>query len=197
MRSKLIPTIFAIVAIVFLLSSVAMAADYWSYPFSSVNIPADGKAGGWKYWLNGWGWHLGQDILKPAKTQVKNARWGYVRHVDVHTKFGHVVVIESPRDYEQSTNPSKWKNPICHIYGHLRHDEYLDNTIAKKGKTIDRGTVIGRVGNKSENGGWDAEHLHFGMRNGRYSSTWVYFGYTQDSTVLSKWTKPSNIVNNY
>ncbi len=189
---------FTVFTVVFLLSSVAIAADYWSYPVSSATIAADGKPGGWKYWLNGWGWHLGQDLIKPAKTQIKNARWGYVRHVGEHASFGHVVIIESPREYEPSTDPARWKNPITHIYGHLRHDEYLDKTIAKIGKTIDRGTVIGRIGNKAENGGWSTEHLHFGMRNGRYvASPWVYFGYTTDSNTLSKWKKPSSIVDNY
>jgi murein DD-endopeptidase MepM/ murein hydrolase activator NlpD len=192
-----------VIGLILNFSSVVLAADYWSYPVSNFKLPQDGKPGGWKYWFvdksgKVWGWHLGQDLCKDWKTEVKNARWGYVRHVDQHTSYGWVVVIESPRDYEKSTDPKTWNNPICHVYGHLRDDSYLDKTKKKIGQLIDKGVTIGRMGNKAENGGWDAIHVHFGMRKGRYeSSGFVYNGYTTSQTVLNNWVKPSSIVDNY
>lgn len=175
----------------------SFAADYWSYPLSSWSISRN-----FGVWVNNWdgkgsnGYHLGQDISKSALTTVKNARWGYVRFAGPATGYGYVVIVESPREYEASTDPSTWKNPYCQVYGHLRYDSYLAATIAKKNKLIDRGWVIGRLGYSNENGGW-APHLHYGLRKGRYSSTWVYQGYSSSSSILGQWSKPSSIIDGY
>lgn len=180
-----------------LLVQVASAADYWSYPLSSWNVSRD-----FGVWVNNWdgkgssGYHLGQDVSKSALTTVKNARWGYVRFVGPKTGYGNVVIIESPRDFEPSTNPGTWKNPYCQVLGHLRNDSYLAATKAKLGKTIDRGTIVGRLGYSNENGGY-TPHLHYGIRKGRYSSTWVYYGYWPTTQVRDQWLKGSTIINNY
>jgi murein DD-endopeptidase MepM/ murein hydrolase activator NlpD len=135
-------------------------------------------------------------VPKPALTPVKNARWGYVRFAGPANGYGNVVIIESPRDFEPSTNPSKWKNPYCQVFAHLRPDSYLAATKAKLGKTIDRGTIVGRLGYSNENGGY-APHLHYGIRKGRYSSTWVYYGYWPTTKVRDQWLKGSTIIKNY
>lgn len=175
----------------------AVAADYWSYPLSSWPVSRDvGK------WVNNWngaganGYHLAQDIPMPALTTIKNARWGYVRFVGSVSGYGNVVIIESPRDYESSTDPSKWKNPYTQVYGHLRSDSYLTATQKLIGKTVDGGVVIGRLGYKTENGGF-TPHLHYGIRKGRYSSTWVYWGYSSSSAVLDQWVKGNVIIDKY
>jgi murein DD-endopeptidase MepM/ murein hydrolase activator NlpD len=181
----------ALLVVLLFCSVTASAADYWSAPLSSWNVNL-----GFGSWVNGWGYHLGEDVVKPAYTQVKNARWGYVRHVGYHTSYGWVVIIESPRDWEASTDPKTWKNPTCQVYGHLRYDSYLTATKSKLNTLIDRGTVIGRLGTSGENGGW-TPHLHYGTRKGRYTTSWVYFGYTTSSSVLSQWYKPSSVINGY
>ncbi|MBM4139887.1 MAG: M23 family metallopeptidase [Nitrospira sp.] len=192
MRTKMKLISLLIFASLFTFVSHAFSADYWSYPLS----PWSPVTRGFGIWVSGWGYHLGEDVVKPAYTIVKNARWGYVRHVAPHTKYGWVVVIESPREWETSTDPKTWKNPICHVYGHLRYDSYLAATKVKLNKLIDRGWIIGRLGTSSENGGY-TPHLHFGARKGRYTSTWVYWGYSTSSSVLSQWYKPSSVINNY
>ncbi len=180
-----------------LASSAPAAADYWSYPLSSWSISRD-----FGVWVNNWngagasGYHLGQDVAMQALTMVKNARWGFVRFAGPASGYGNAVIIESPREYETSTDPSKWTNPYTQIFGHLRADSYLAATKKLIGKTVDRGVVIGRLGYSSENGGF-APHLHYGIRKGRYSSKWVYFGYSSSKDVLSQWVKPSTVIKNY
>jgi len=173
------------------LSHQAQAADWWSNPVTPWNVSQH-----FGVWVNGRGYHLGDDVIKPAYTQIKNARWGYVRHVGYHTGYGWVVIIESPRDYESSTSPSKWEKPRCQVFGHLRNDSYLAATKAKLNKLVDRGWVVGRLGTKEENGGY-TPHLHYGIRDGRYSSTWVYWGYTTSSTEKSKWNHPCEYISKY
>jgi murein DD-endopeptidase MepM/ murein hydrolase activator NlpD len=141
--------------------------------------------------------HLGEDVPRAEGTQVKNARWGYVRRAQCNvTGYGAVVIIESPRDWEASTNPATWLNPRVHLYGHLKCDARLTSIQGKIGKLIDRGATIGTIGSKSENGGW-SPHLHFGVRKGRYVSSWVYWGYTTDYNVYRTWYDPSDTINNY
>ena len=169
----------------------AATADWWSYPVSGWSVSQH-----FGVWRSGYGYHLGDDVLKPAYTVVRNARWGYVRHVGLHTGYGWVVIIESPREWEPSTDPRTWRNPVCQVYGHLRYDSYLVATKAKLNRLVDRGWVVGRLGTSYENGGW-TPHLHYGIRKGCYTTSWVYWGYTTSSAVRESWYHPCTIISQY
>jgi murein DD-endopeptidase MepM/ murein hydrolase activator NlpD len=186
--------------ITFLLSTYSIlfaGKRYWSYPLTPMDRTTISQYFG-NYW-SGHGYHLGVDVYNlkkfPVYTKVKNARWGYVRYAGPATGYGNVVIIESPREYESSTNPKKWHHPICQVYAHLTNDSYLKATKKKIGQTIDVGWVIGRLAPTSENGGWPV-HLHYGTHKGNYGK-WVYYGYTSNKAELNNWYEPLNILANY
>ena len=66
----------------------------------------------------------------------------------------------------------------------------------KTNKIVDRGTVIGRLGSYAENGNW-TPHLHYGIRKGRYTSSWVYWGYNTSKKVRDSWYHPCTVIANY
>jgi hypothetical protein len=167
------------------------AVDYWSYPRVPWNVSRH-----FGTWVSGWGYHLGDDVPAPAYTSVMNARWGYIRHVGWHTSYGYVVIIESPLDWEPSSNPATWRRPVCQVFGHLRWDSYLSTTKAKVGTMVDRSWVVGHLGTSSENGGY-TPHLHYGLRKGRYTSSWAYWGYSTSYAETGKWYHPCAIIPNY
>jgi murein DD-endopeptidase MepM/ murein hydrolase activator NlpD len=201
-NNKLIITGIFILCLIIMAQQV-QAADWWSNPITPWKVSQQ-----FGFWVNPSGYHLGDDISASAYTKVENSRWGYVRAVKnfpalfdkkgIITKknYGWVVIIESPREWETSTDPKDWKNPRCQVFGHLRNDEFLAATKAKSGKVVDRGWVVGRLGTTSENGRW-APHLHYGIREGRYSSSWVYWGYTTSATEKNKWNHPCDYIAKY
>jgi hypothetical protein len=192
-------TLLGLLTLIFSLSmqSVLMAADLWSYPLTPWNKDTISQHCTFR---PGYGYHLGDDVYNtqyfPEYTQVKNARWGYVRFAGPATGYGNAVIIESPRKFESSTDPKKWKNPRCQVYGHLKNDSYLQAMKKKIGQTIDRGVIIGRLGNSAENGGYPV-HLHYGIRKGNYSKTWVYWGYSSNKKELDNWEHPCDVISKY
>ena len=61
--------------------------------------------------------------------------------------YGHVVV----------TKHELQGKPLWALYGHLSSRSILGK---RKGQKIDRGEIVGWIGGKEENGGWEP-HLHF------------------------------------
>ena len=61
--------------------------------------------------------------------------------------YGHVVV----------TKHEVQGTPLWALYGHLSSGSILGK---RKGQKINRGEIVGWIGGKEENGGWEP-HLHF------------------------------------
>lgn len=129
-------------------------------------------------------YHLGEDADGSRSTPVYAAGNGYVQKIFFNTEcknYGTAVIIEhrlTTGDY------------VTTVYGHLRN---IDLQVTE-GEIV-KGQLIGFLGNYYENGCWP-EHLHFGIRNGSYSNTWVYWGYG-NSTVLANWLNPTDFINSH
>ena len=146
-------------------------------------------------------WHLGEDIDAPAKTLVKAVANGIVKHAQYHpptynadgsinTKnYGGMYIIEH-------TLLSGEK--ICSLCAHMDFSTFTK----KVGQTVQKGELLGKVGNYSQNGGFP-EHLHFGIRIGAYPANpneyvccdWIFSGYTSCYDVLDDWYPPSMLIN--
>jgi len=104
--------------------------------------------------------HLGIDLAAPVGTNIYAFTDGIVHSVGYNPEYGdygYVVVIEHML-------PSGI--PIWALYGHLDDSIVLHKTnfIGKQtqvGKKIRKGTIIGRMGDCHENGGWELPHVHF------------------------------------
>lgn len=134
--------------------------------------------------------HLGIDLGGPVGTNVHAFTDGTIHSVGCNSEFGdygHVIVIEhelpspsssssssstiaddgdSPMTYDDDADDDddddeknkEKKRVVWALYGHL--DER--STVGKvPGMKIQRGQVIGHIGDCHENGGWIAPHVHF------------------------------------
>ena len=129
------------------------------------------------------GYHLGEDVLRSSEVPVYAPANGAVKHNSQRTSYGYVIIIE----HELSDG-----SHVCSVLGHLRAEGR-----ASVGAEVIRGQIVGYLSSDpTENGGYDFTHLHFGIRNGCYSSTWVYRGYGSSSEV-NKWYDPSDFVNSH
>ncbi|MCK6556401.1 peptidoglycan DD-metalloendopeptidase family protein [Candidatus Binatia bacterium] len=128
----------------------------------------------------GYGLHLGEDLIAStgAELPVYAPGNGRVRHAAQRTDYGYVVIIEHllPDGSYVTT-----------VLGHLRAAGLVgvDTDVTK-------GQLIGYLSaNASENGGYNFTHLHFGVRDGSYSTTWVYYGYLAS---CAGWQDPTDFV---
>ncbi len=120
--------------------------------------------------------HLGIDLGGPVLTPVHAFCDGIVHSVGYNPErgdYGHVVVVE----HVWGDNKKCWA-----LYGHLdesalvvnpvgRSNHWIKTLIArilkkpkpllKPGDAIQKGQVLGRMGDFDENGGWKHSHLHF------------------------------------
>lgn len=102
--------------------------------------------------------HLGVDLGAPPGTKVY-AFWDGIIHSAGYNQelgdYGYVVVIEHRLSLtDENTQP----RTVWALYGHMDKGSIRGK---HTGKFIKTGTVIGRVGDCHENGGWAAPHLHF------------------------------------
>ncbi len=94
--------------------------------------------------------HLGLDLWAPAGTPVCSPWPGMVHSLANRTgagDYGGVLILEHQRAGET----------IHTLYGHL---DFRSIPALRKGTPVDRGMVLGRLGNELENGGY-LPHLHF------------------------------------
>ena len=92
-----------------------------------------------------WGFHYGLDMAAMKKTPVKAAARGVVVEVAYDAKgYGKTIVIAHNTQYKTR-------------YAHL------DAILVKRGQKVDRGQLIGRVGDTGavRAAGFDGSHLHF------------------------------------
>ncbi|MCI5210383.1 MAG: M23 family metallopeptidase, partial [Candidatus Electrothrix sp. ATG2] len=156
-------------------------ADSFRYPLNS---------GGWYLsqdfcvWNSSFGgYHLGEDLVvnDGLELPVYAPANGIVKHNMSRTSYGRVVIIE-----HRLTDGSY----VTSVHGHMR-----SAGIVSVGTEVSKGDLIGYLSSDyNENGGYAFTHLHFGIREGAYSSTWVYYGYRSS---CSGWHDPTDFVNSY
>ena len=159
-------------------------ADSFQFPLS--NYAVTGYYFGQEVGTNRY--HLGEDGSGNAGTPVYAVANGYVKRIYVNTTcndYGTAVIVEHQLP---AGDPSG--SHVVSVYGHLRNTD-LQVGIGE----VSKGTLLGYLGNYSQNGCWP-EHIHFGIRKGAYSSTWVYWGYG-NATVLADWLHPTNFINSH
>jgi len=102
--------------------------------------------------------HMGIDLFGPVDTEVFAFVDGIVHSAGYNPKwgdYGHVIVVE--HDLGGTTKDGR-RRKLWALYGHL--DQKSTRNI-HVGQHIRRGTLLGRMGNIHENGGWWAPHVHF------------------------------------
>lgn len=94
--------------------------------------------------------HVGIDIGCPAETPIHAFETGRIVHQGYNPEpfdYGHVMVTE----HQQINGQTVWV-----LWGHLSKKSISRRTI---GTSFEKGDILGWVGDKSENGGWNP-HLH-------------------------------------
>jgi len=94
--------------------------------------------------------HVGIDIGAPVNTPCMSFEKGEIAYFGFNPSegdYGHVVV----------TKHEVQGTPLWALYGHLSSGSILGK---RKGQKINRGEIVGWIGGKEENGGWEP-HLHF------------------------------------
>ncbi len=137
-----------------------------------------------------WGFHLAEDILRPANTPIVSIGRGRVVYSALHpgsaTKgnWGNLIVIAHKHP--------KTKQIFYALY------EHMQERLIQKDNLVKKGQVIGSVGKKNttENGWWDIEHLHFGIYTGEWHGQVLPGYWTPGSTRTKKedWVKPSEFI---
>ncbi len=95
--------------------------------------------------------HLGVDITLKPNTPIYaplNARIHSFQNNDKPFDYGPTIILE--HDLDENTQ-------FYTLYGHLSTISLENLTV---GQVINQGQLVGYIGNKSENGGWNP-HLHF------------------------------------
>jgi hypothetical protein len=172
------------------------AHDAWcqaDYPVSPFTVTR-----GFGVWIENWngsgasGYHLGQDAVAPAATEIHSMAAGTVKYASTAGGYGSVVIIE----HHLGTDT------VTAVYGHLSGRRGLEVSV---GEAVSMGTLVGTSADDDEDGGGWAPHLHFGIRQGAYSTTsicgfWPYVGYSQACTgtthdqYLATWLNPSDFI---
>lgn len=140
-----------------------------------------------------WGFHLAEDIIRPAGTPILSIGRGRVVYSALHPgsaakgNWGNLMVIAH-------THP-KTKQPFYAVYAHMQERPFQTNDLVKKGQ------VIGAIGKKNtpENGWWNLEHLHFGIYIGEWHGQVLPGYWTPSSTRTKKedWVKPTEYIAQY
>jgi PKD repeat protein/murein DD-endopeptidase MepM/ murein hydrolase activator NlpD len=127
------------------------------------------------------GKHLGEDAKAPALTSLYAIANGVVKHNTYVNGYMNVVIIEH-------TLPDNSK--VTSVYGHMTSDG-----IIPVGTEVSKGQYIGKLDTaESFSANNYIQHLHFGIRKGAYTSTWVYFGYEKGSETIDNWYDPTNFI---
>ena len=142
--------------------------------------------------LDGWGTHLGEDVLRSAGTPVMSIGRGRIVYAALHPgseargNWGNIIIVAHK-------NP-RTRDVFYAVYGHL------GKRLKQKGERVEMGEQIGTVGASytRANGFWVA-HVHFGVYVGPWKGE-VLPGYYREGsgrTKLEYWVSPSKYVSNY
>ena len=100
--------------------------------------------------------HIGLDLAAPVGTPVFAFFEGEIFDTKIHPSAGDyggtVVTMHELRTAEGGEPRTLWA-----LYGHLSHES---TRLRSVGERIEAGDVVGHLGGKEENGGWNP-HLHF------------------------------------
>jgi peptidoglycan LD-endopeptidase LytH len=110
--------------------------------------------------------HLGMDLSAPVGTPIHAFTDGVVHSVGYnpdHGDYGYAIVIEHYWRQHSSSSSSNDNDTqrVWALYGHLDKSTVTRKRSCRPGLLVEKGQVIGRVGDIYENGGWDAPHVHF------------------------------------
>lgn len=135
-------------------------------------------------------WHWGDDFVVPAGTKVYSIANGIVKFADNlpcengRKNYGGLYIIEYR--FEDG-------EVVCGLYGHLDFSTFTK----KVGDIVRMGEFIGRIGDKSSNGGHDSPHLHFAIKKGNYKENkiefgkWSFAGHTRVYESIYTWYNPT------
>lgn len=115
--------------------------------------------------------HMGIDIFAPAGTPVFAPLAGEVVSVANNAAaldYGHTLILR------HQTGEGV---PFFTLYGHLAATLA---TLLSPGQTVAAGTLIGHLGDRTENGGW-APHLHFQVMTSLLAQAGNFFGVAHPS----------------
>lgn len=108
--------------------------------------------------------HVGVDLGGPVGENVHSFWGGVVHSVGYNSElgdYGYVVVVEydlAELKLNTLMKDDGNRNRFWALYGHLDASTIDLNTV---GKRIQRGHVLGHIGDVHENGGWSIPHVHF------------------------------------
>lgn len=127
--------------------------------------------------------HLGEDYIVPAETPVYAVANGLVKHNQPHSLYMNVILIE--HRLPDGTL-------LTSVNAHMKPGGVAEGTEVQKGQ------YIGTLDTAQSFADLDyPPHLHFGLRKGAYSPTWVYYGYETGSETTSNWYWPTTFINNH
>lgn len=129
------------------------------------------------------GWHLGEDytVDNGSELPVLAPGNGIIRHSGVRTLYGTVVIIEH-------LLPDG--SYVCSVLSHLKSAGALP-----VGAEVQAGNTVGYLASQyDENGGYNFTHLHYGVRDGEYSTSWIYYGY---GSTCDNWYDPTDFINSH
>jgi len=120
--------------------------------------------------------HLGEDSAHGHHDPVFSIADGVVREACTATGYGRVIVVE-----HRLPDGSH----LASIYGHLcGHSGF---PMAREGSRVRQGDLLGYIGDRFENGDGQ-EHLHLGLRKGRYDG--YFCGYARSPHCTPKHYHP-------
>jgi len=132
--------------------------------------------------------HAAEDYNRPAGTPVYAMADGEISFSGPASGYGWLILIDHPRANLYS------------LYGHLSPSRWK----LKVGTEVQRGDLIGYLGNSDENGGSREQpvqtHLHFGVRTGQVADypargEWRYMGgWLKICPQEVGWLQPSVII---
>ncbi|MBU0731299.1 VCBS repeat domain-containing M23 family metallopeptidase [Patescibacteria group bacterium] len=136
------------------------------------------------------GLHLGEDASASADTPVYAPADGWIRDATEHTYYGMVILLDANIDGEE-------------VVILMAHMSFSDRQVSV-GDYVDKGELLGYIGNSSENGGW-SPHLHYGIHKGSFGSTptyscdgnWSYAGYSSQACVWDDWYDPTDFIESH
>ncbi len=140
------------------------------------------------------GYHLAEDVRASAGTSVVAAANGTVKLAQVDVQgYGGLIVVEHIVNGD----------PIETLYGHLSKSRGLKVQV---GQNVTKGQLLAYIANDNEDGGSWEPHLHFGVRQGPFSTAgicghWYWMGYTQQCSgvthaqYMAAWYDPTAFLN--
>jgi len=106
--------------------------------------------------------HVGIDLFGPVNTPVHAFADGTLLHAGYNPAqgdYGNVLVIEHPiRRRNEEKESDDVVAVLYALYGHLNKESIQNKT---PGQPIQKGEIVGGMGDITENGGWTGIHVHF------------------------------------